>query len=636
MFVFDVETLAFLDANEAAVRRYGWSREEFLGMTILDIRPPEDVPRLLDVLPHLGTHGMMTPPGPWRHRRKDGLLLDVMVSQHLIDFAGRCARVVLVQDVTAARRTEDALRESENRYRLLAETTPVGIWHITPTGRTLYANPAMCKMLEIESVEDLLTASAFDFIAPEHRERQRAEHAKRAYNIASSWEADLIGRRGGRRSVVVSGAPIMDAKGRFESMIGTIIDLTERKRTEAALAAKTRVFDAMINSISDGVVVSDEHGKFILYNPAAVQIAGIGIIEDSSPERWQKDYGIYRWDGKTPYPTDELPLVRAIRGASTDQAELFLRNTMHPEGVFLSVSGRTVRDETGAARGGVVVFCDMTERKKLEEEFHKLRKMDAIGRIAAGVAHDFGTLATAIRLYARAMLKDARAPRSPRRDLEQIMSAAEHAIALSRRLMNFSGGAVAVPGALDMDEALAQLDPLLRSLMTAGIVLELRRGAARPHVAADHMQIEQVLLNLVVNARDAMPSGGRLTIETTNVSLDEAQARQRGLAGGGAYVLLAVTDTGTGMDGEVQSHVFEPYFTTKPFGEGTGLGLFTAYGIVRQLCGHISMRSALGAGSRFEVLLPCASAAPPVERKAAKPARKDARGGRRRRRTKDS
>jgi signal transduction histidine kinase/ActR/RegA family two-component response regulator len=255
----------------------------------------------------------------------------------------------------------------------------------------------------------------------------------------------------------------------------------------------------------------------------------------------------------------------------------------------------------------------LAKRAQLEEQLRHSQKMEAVGRLAGGVAHDFNNLLTAIIGYTEIVL-GALEPADPRRaDAEQIGRAALRAAELTRHMLSFSRREKQKPMVLNLNTALVKVEPMLRRVIGEDIKLLINARAAQGLVRVDAGQIEQVILNLAVNARDAMPNGGRLTVETTNVSLDESAALNNPDAHAGEFVQLSVSDTGTGMTAAVRDRIFEPYFTTKPVGKGTGLGLSTAYGIVRQSDGHLTVSSELGLGTTLRILLPRAEAETTLE-----------------------
>ncbi len=246
----------------------------------------------------------------------------------------------------------------------------------------------------------------------------------------------------------------------------------------------------------------------------------------------------------------------------------------------------------------------MEEREKLEAQFLQSQKMEAVGRLAGGIAHDFNNLLTAILGYSNLFLSRMAEDDPQRRDLLEIVQAGDRAAVLTRQLLAFSRKQVLVPEVLDLGAVVVNLNQMLRRLIGEDIELVTEVDSEASRVKADRGQVEQVIVNLVVNARDAMPRGGRLIVEVRDADPAELQTRGRGVPASSRYVMLAISDTGVGMDAEVQSHVFEPFFTTKEQGKGTGLGLATVYGIVRQSGGFIDVDSTPGAGTKFTIYLP--------------------------------
>ncbi len=260
--------------------------------------------------------------------------------------------------------------------------------------------------------------------------------------------------------------------------------------------------------------------------------------------------------------------------------------------------------ESGEMTGAVVSFLDVTERKHLEEQLRQSQKMEAVGRLAGGIAHDFNNLLTAIVGYSQLLLGRLEARNPMQEELEEIRKAGERAASLTRQLLAFSRKELLQPQVLDLNALVANIDKMLRRLIGEHIELVTMFGPQLERIEADPAQLEQVVLNLVVNARDAMPQGGRIVIETKNMDLDEAYAHQRIGVSPGRYVMLAVSDEGCGMDAETLKHIFEPFYTTKHATEGTGLGLSTVYGVVKQNRGNIWVYSEVGRGTTFKVYLP--------------------------------
>jgi len=270
----------------------------------------------------------------------------------------------------------------------------------------------------------------------------------------------------------------------------------------------------------------------------------------------------------------------------------------------VSLSTASLFDKTGATCGVVAVYANVGDRKALEAQLRQAQKMEAVGRLAGGVAHDFNNILTAIRTAAEFLLVDLDGEDPRQRDAAEIRDAADRGAGLTRQLLAFSRQQVLQPRVVDLNKVVTAIEPMVRRLVEENIGLVTRLAVGLDRVQADPNQLEQVLLNLVVNARDAMPDGGTLLIETSNVVLDDEYPRTHASARPGPHVLLSVTDTGCGMDAGTQARVFEPFFTTKPVGQGTGLGLATVYGIVKQSGGHIWVYSEVDRGTSFKIYFP--------------------------------
>jgi len=391
---------------------------------------------------------------------------------------------------------------------------------------------------------------------------------------------------------------LLEMTAALGSQLGQFI---ERKRAEDALARSETTYRSLVEDSPFGIFRSTPAGRLIAVNPALVSILGY----DSEEELLQKNMAtdVYVDPAQRARLLDEVLKWDSLTGES-------LWRRKDAKTITVRHSARVVRDAEGRVEYFNVLVEDITERKLLEAQLRQAQKMEAVGRLAGGIAHDFNNLLTAI-LGSAELLLDTLAPEAPEReDLEEIRKAAKRAGDLTRQLLAFSRQQVLTPQVLDLNVLVANMEKLLRRLI--GEDIELRTAPARDLAAvkADPSQLEQVIVNLAVNARDAMPQGGRLTIETANVELDQAYAEQHFPAQPGSYVLLAVSDTGTGMDAATMSRIFEPFFTTKETGKGTGLGLATVYGVVKQSGGYIWVYSEPGQGTSFKVYLPRVTEAP--------------------------
>ena len=372
---------------------------------------------------------------------------------------------------------------------------------------------------------------------------------------------------------------------------------------EEARAADER-YRLLVEKLPVGVVLQDADGRIETSNPAAERI--LGLTSDQMLRRSVLDprWGVVREDG-SPFPGDELPAIVSLRTGKPQSNVLMGVRRPDDSLAWIEVNAQPLfRPGEGTPYAAVLSFADITARRQLEQQFRQAQKMDAVGQLAGGVAHDFNNMLTAITGYSGLLLDDLETGDRRREDVDEIKKAANRAAVLTRQLLAFSRQQMLQPRVLDLNATIAELQKMLGRLIGDDIDLATQLDPALGSVKADGGQIEQVLMNLVVNARDAMPQGGKITVETANVELDDEYARKHAVTRPGAYVMLAVSDTGVGMDSETQARIFEPFFTTKEPGKGTGLGLSTVYGIVKQSDGHVWVYSELGRGTTFKVYLP--------------------------------
>jgi PAS domain S-box-containing protein len=378
-------------------------------------------------------------------------------------------------------------------------------------------------------------------------------------------------------------------------------DITERKQATEAVREREELVQLLLDSTAEAIYGIDLHGNCMLANATCTRLLGYAAPEQLKGRNMHALIHHHHSDGR-PYPEEECPIVRAMHsGQGIHEAEVFWR----ADGTKLDAeyfSYPMWRDKELV--GAVVTFLDLSQQKKLEEQLRQAQKMDAFGQLAGGVAHDFNNLLTVISGYSELLLQSA-PPDDPSRELlEEIRKAGERAGSLTRQLLAFSRKQVLAPKVLDVNDVVRDTEKMLHRVIGEDIRLTATLHPQLGSVTADQGQLEQIILNLAVNARDAMPQGGRLTIETSNVVFDQDYAMFHADVRPGSYVMLAVTDTGIGMTGEVRRRVFEPFFTTKGTGKGTGLGLAVVHGIVKQSDGTIEVYSEPGRGTSFKIYLP--------------------------------
>jgi len=370
------------------------------------------------------------------------------------------------------------------------------------------------------------------------------------------------------------------------------LETSERQLRESEVGYRTLVERAPV-----GIYRSSAEGKFLSVNAALVRMLGYDSPED-----------VQQLDMACDVYADPAERQRLLdRDSYTEREYDEVEATWkRKDGLLLKVqlSVRAVRNVASGVAYYETIVRDVTEQRRLQAQLMQAQKMEAVGRLAGGVAHDFNNLLTVIISYSDLLLEDLGRDDPKREDVAAVRKAAEGAAALTHQLLAFSRQQVLQPKVLDVNATVANTEKLLRRLIGEDIQLVAKLGSGLGSVKADPGQIEQVIMNLAVNARDAMPAGGQLTIETANVEMDEAYVRGHPLAQPGRYVMLAVSDTGTGMDEQTKAHIFEPFFTTKELGKGTGLGLATVYGIVKQSGGFIWLYSEPGHGTSFKIYMP--------------------------------
>ena len=358
---------------------------------------------------------------------------------------------------------------------------------------------------------------------------------------------------------------------------------------------------ATLTSIGDAVIATDRGGNITFMNSVAEALTGWRQAEAKSKPlptvlhmvREDTREQIVNLVPKALHEGSAVSMADRARMVSKDGTEIAIEHSAAP-----------IRDDDGKVRGVILVFRDVTGRRQLEEQLSHSQKMEAVGRLAGGVAGDFNNLLTVVTGYSE-LLRSELGPSNPmHRFAEEILYAAERAAALTRQLLAFSRGQAAQPKLLDLNGVVSSMEPLLRRLLGENNDLILLPDPNLGRVSADPAQIEQVIMNLATNARDAMPNGGKLVVETSNVDLEDAAASKKVGVPSGSYVMLAMNDTGVGMNDEVRSRLFEPFFTTKEQGKGSGLGLSTVYGIIRQNGGQITVYSQVNCGTIFEIYLP--------------------------------
>ncbi len=469
-----------------------------------------------------------------------------------------------------------------------------GMAIVDVTGRFVYVNSEYARMCGRVNAAEMHGQPWRDVALREHTERTEAE-IRESLKKRGRWFGETILQDGSGKGLAVEIAVTAMSDG---GVVLVCRDLTERKRAEEAKAEAESKYRMIVERVAAISYVAElgMDGSWIYVSPQIENVLGY------TQEEWLVDSR--NWI-RFVHPDDQGAVQDAEESCQRGLAFQTEYRVLRKDGRLVWVSDSAV--VTKGADGNPVmegIIVDITERKQLEGQLQQARRMEAVGRLAGGIAHDFNNLLTIIKGYTELAIQRKEVPAPVRADIEHIEDASERAAGLVRQLLAFSRKQVLQPKNLDLNAIVLGLEKLLRRLIGEDIEMRTAVSAGLGTIKADPAQVEQVLMNLVVNARDAMPKGGRMIVETSNVDLDKTYASEHVSVKPGRYVMLAVSDSGTGMSPETIAHIFEPFFTTKGGTKGTGLGLATVYGIVKQSGGYIWVYSEPERGSTFQSVFP--------------------------------
>ena len=504
----------------------------------------------------------------------------------------------LETEVDKYQRSEKMLRESEERFSNAFELAPIGMALVALDGRWLKVNRAICVLVGYSEAE-LLTRTFQEITHPDDLAadldcvRRLLAGEIRFYEM----EKRYIHARGHLITVLLDVSLVRDGQNQPLYFISQIQDITERKQAEESL----RLLNSAVEQSTESVIITDAElnlpgPKILFVNRAFTQMTGYAAAEvlGNTPRMFQGPR------------TDKAVLKRLRR--NLEDGEMFAGETINyrKDGKEFDLEWQIapIRDAGGKITHFVGIERDITARKKLENQLVQSQKMETVGKLAGGIAHEFNSILTAIIGQSELLLADLPAQSPFAKNATEIITAANRAATLTRQLLAYGRKQFLQPEILDLNQLVSGMAGMIQNLMGVGVDTQIVPAADLPTVKADVGQIEQVIINMAINARDAMPDGGKLTLETANVSLDAESVGRYSELKPGDYVMLAFTDTGMGMSDAVKARVFEPFFSTKGVGEGTGLGLSTCYGIIKQSGGHISVYSELGRGTTFKIYLP--------------------------------
>jgi len=724
MWVYDTQTLRFMEVNDAAVEHYGFTREEFRAMSLYDMCPPEDAAHLM--ADAANTTARLTYAGEWRHRKRNGEIINVVITSHSLEYAGRSARLVVATDVSERKRAEDALRMSEQILARAQQIAHIGHWQWYVNANVLESSAELVRIFGpgIDDYNSDPVQIITDFFHPD--DQVRALHQFQAFLETGSSTSDeyrIVRHDGSERIIwVISADRIIDATGNVTMLTGVVQDITERKQA----AAVQRLQAAALESTANGIVLTNIAGVIEWVNPALTTLTGYTLAEAKGhnprdlvrsgvqddvfyAEMWatilagrvwhgeltnrRKDGTLYTEEQSITPVRDEQGQISHFVGVKQDitarkQAEVereqLLKTTQAqaeqlaqimrsvPEGILLIDNAshillanplaevyltqhlaapdvltsnqalaqlgdcplpqllnsppqgawRTINTPnrvfegiawpatTGAVVDGwVIVLHDVTEARAIEQQLQRQERLAAIGQLAAGIAHDFNNIMSIISAYSQMLMQ---APGLGERERERMVAIDQQAMRATkmiRQILDFSRRATVERQSLDLLALLREQVALLQQTLPENIEIELRgaQGEVTPYmIKGDPTRIQQMVMNLAVNARDAIVDSGTLTFELAHILVKSLRDAPLPGMKAGPWLRLTVADSGVGMAPGVVEHIFEPFFTTKSPGEGTGLGLAQVHGIVAQHDGQITVASRPGEGARFDVYLPAA------------------------------
>ncbi len=580
-------------------RVLGYSPSELQQSSSFDQVHPEDRERVAAA----GAEARRTGKGKaleYRMRHKDGTWR-VLESTSSVIRSGKGKPDLLVivnRDVTDHKRAEDALRAEHDLLRALIDNMPDLIYVKDAGSRFVLANRALAQLVAAKNPEDLLGKTDFDYFP---KELATAFHSDEQAILQSgeplvNQEERVVDAEGNAKWLSTSKVPLRNRQGEVRGIIGIGRDITVRVQAEEALRLSERSFRSVVEGAPYGIFRASLDGRFLRTNSALQEMLGYRSPTDLLNANLEDHVFRNR--------ADFHQLVKLLGSeAEFKNVEMeWKRKDDFP--ITVLCSGRRVEGVDENSTYNEVFVEDITERRVLERQLRTAAKMEAVGQLSGGIAHDFNNLLGVIIGYSQMLGRKINHDNPLREYIEEIEKAGQRAASLTRQLLAFSRQQILSPKVLNLNELVSDMVKMLPRLIGEDIAVTTELDPAIGRVKADQGQVEQVVMNLAVNARDAMPNGGSLTIGTADIELDEMAARLYPGGKPGKYGVLSVTDSGIGMNSETLQHIYEPFFTTKEVGKGTGLGLATVYGIVKQSGGYIWVDSEVGKGSTFQIFLP--------------------------------
>ena len=585
-----------LDVNDSWCRLFGYKREELPGLRAVSLWANSEKRR--EWQKELEVKGSLKD-YPFIARTKEGKERNCLITTTVSTLEGRKVYQSIVRDVTKHIQMEQALRESEEKFSKAFSSSPHPMCISTlEEGRYIEVNEACCRMFSMSKDEFIGRTSLELALFSDPKQREKGKSLLEKYGRIRDYEVTLLSKDGERRHVLWS-AELIQLGGKTH-ILSVLKDITERKLAEEELRRERERFSSLVEHAPFGVALVGKDATYQYVNPAFTEIFGFTLDEIPDGRSFLKKA----------FP-DQDEYQRVVEEWKKALLEL-RRHRVWPrtftvstkDGTKKIVKFRVVQLHTGDF---LVTYEDVTDLEMLQRQILHAQKMESVGTLAGGVAHDFNNSLQAILGFTQLLLMESQ-PGDPHFDkLKKIEEISLKSRDLVRQLLTFSRKVESKRQPLDLNREIREMEKLLKRTIPKMIQIELHLAEEISPIEADPIQVEQVIMNIAVNARDAMPGGGRLTIETADVTLTEEYAKTHLGAVAGDYVMLSISDTGEGMDKETLNRIYEPFFTTKEVGKGTGLGLAMVYGIVKEHNGYITCYSEKGKGTTFKIYFPALS-----------------------------
>jgi two-component system, cell cycle sensor histidine kinase and response regulator CckA len=605
-------------ANNALLRMFNYDNyEEFIKIPLLDHVAPSSLKIISDRMKIVADGKIPPPEYEYDIVCRGGQVKTLRVFSSHLHSGGEIYIHSVFQDITDRKQRENELQREQNFIKSITETSPIGITRLDRNGTILFANMRAEQILGLSKSKlsgRSYNAPAFnitdahgdvfpDELLPFNLVKNDLKPVKDIQH-AISWPD------GQRVLLSINAAPLYNDLGQFDGIISSIEDITEKKKVEEALREsesslkrQNELLSTLLENLKIGVfMVEAPTGKPLIVNQMAIKLLGRGILPDANRNNLSEVYNARKQGSSEPYPVIEMPIVRSMYGESSHIDDMVVQRPDSTE-VILEVFGSSIKDENGRVWAGLVSFQDITERKQMEDQLRQMQKLEGLGTLAGGIAHDFNNILGIILAYISSIKLNRGDNKKVDLGVETIIKTVDRGKMLVQQILTFARKTKTEFGLVNANDVVKEIMSMIYETFPKLLTYTQNIDNDIPCIYADHSQLHQALLNLCVNARDAMPGGGVLTINTSTVSAMSLHA-QHPDAAASSYVCIDISDTGEGMSEKIKQRIFDPFFTTKEKGKGTGLGLAVVFGIIQTHKGFIDVESEIGKGTTFRLYLP--------------------------------